>query len=62
MIATLSTILSAPDALYQAYERQDAHTTGSRMVRHKPHSDHVDITRMARTIRIKRIDYMESLA
>lgn len=51
MIATISTLMAIPDAIYLPYERADAHTTGPRMVRTRPHGYRIDRTRIAKTPR-----------
>lgn len=58
MIATLSALMASPDALYIDYERADAHTTGPRMVRQKPHRPTIDRSRLFRTIRHGRMEVM----
>jgi hypothetical protein len=55
MIATISTLMAIPDAIYLPYERADAHTTGPRMVRTRPHGYRIDRSRLIKTPRPREV-------
>ena len=55
MISTLSALMAIPDALYLPYERRDAHTTGPRMVRTRPHGYRIDRSQIVKTPRIREV-------
>jgi hypothetical protein len=55
MIATISSLMAIPDAIYLPYERADAHTTGPRMVRTRPHGYRIDRSRLIKTPRPREV-------